>query len=237
MTFASFRVLPATIMVTTALLGLKTFELVRAATPAAAIGAVPAAQAQAPEQASGAAGTQTSEAMPGAPAVPGSRPAPGAPAVPGSPALPSATANAPAGPPVSSSEKALLQDLRQRRLGLDKREESIAARESVLAAAEHKLDQRVAELQALQQHLEALNAARKQRDDASWQGLVKMYADMKPRDAAKIFDDLDMSVLLEVVDRMNERKAAAIFAAMQPDRARDVTARLAAMRLKQNSGS
>jgi flagellar motility protein MotE (MotC chaperone) len=64
---------------------------------------------------------------------------------------------------------------------------------------------------------------------------VKLYASMKPRDAAKIFDDLDTPVLLEVVDRMNERKAAPILAAMQPDRAREVTEKLAATRLKRTT--
>ena len=53
---------------------------------------------------------------------------------------------------------------------------------------------------------------------------------MKPRDAATIFNDLDMPVLLQVVDRMKEAKAAPVLAAMQPDKARDVTAQLARMR-------
>jgi flagellar motility protein MotE (MotC chaperone) len=148
--------------------------------------------------------------------------------------LPSVQSAAPA-PTVTDGEKKVLQELRQRRQELDAREQAVMAREAVLAAAEHKLDQRVAELQALQQHLEALEAARQQRQDASWQGLVKLYASMKPRDAAKIFDDLDTPVLLEVVDRMNERKAAPILAAMQPDRAREVTEKLAAMRLKRTT--
>ena len=87
---------------------------------------------------------------------------------------------------------------------------------------------RVDELQALQKRLEALEAARKQREDASWHGLVKLYEAMKPRDAATIFNDLDMPVLLQVVDRMKEAKAAPVLAAMQPDKARDLTAKLAA---------
>ena len=63
-------------------------------------------------------------------------------------------------------------------------------REAVLAAAEQKLAARVAELRSLQKKLEALDAARKQKDNAGWQGLVKMYEAMKPRDAATIFNDL-----------------------------------------------
>ena len=100
----------------------------------------------------------------------------------------------------------------------------------MLAAAEQKLSARVEELQALQKRLEVLEAVRQKHDDASWQGLVKMYEAMKPRDAATIFNELQMSVLLQVLDRMKDAKAALIVAAMNPDKARDVTTELAKLR-------
>ena len=218
------RLLPATTVAIAALLGMKGLELVRAATPADALGQTPARAAAA----SPAASSATAPAAPPAGGVRTSAP------TQIQPASPSASAT----PAITDGEKTVLQELRQRSRELDAREQAVTAREAVLAAAEHKLDQRVAELQALQKNLEALEAARQQRQDASWQGLVKLYASMKPRDAATIFNDLDTPVLLEVVDRMNERKAAAILAAMQPDRAREVTEKLAAMRLKRdNAGS
>ncbi len=99
----------------------------------------------------------------------------------------------------------------------------MASREAVLAAAEKRLAGRVDELTALQVRLEALEKGRAARDEANWAGLVKLYEAMKPRDAAAIFNDLEMPVLLQVVDRMKETKAAAVLAAMQPDRARQVT--------------
>ena len=132
--------------------------------------------------------------------------------------------------PVSESERALLQDLRQRHKELDARADAIAIRESVLTAAERKLAGRLIELQTLQKKLEGLDAAQKQKEEAGWQGLVKVYEDMKPKDAATIFNDLQMPVLLQVLDRMKEAKTAAIMAAMNPDKARDVTAELAQMR-------
>jgi flagellar motility protein MotE (MotC chaperone) len=132
---------------------------------------------------------------------------------------------------ISASEKALLQDLRQRRKELDAQADALKARETVLAAAEQKLSARVVELQALQKKLEALDAARKQNEEAGWQGLAKLYEAMKPRDAATIFNDLTMPVLLQVLDRMKDAKAAAVMAAMNPDKARDVTAELARLRL------
>ena len=99
-----------------------------------------------------------------------------------------------------------------------------------MAAAEHKLSARVGELQVLQKKLEGLDVAQKQKEDAGWQGLVKLYEAMKPKDAATIFNDLQMPVLLQVLDRMKDAKAAAVMAAMAPEKARDVTAELAQLR-------
>jgi flagellar motility protein MotE (MotC chaperone) len=133
-------------------------------------------------------------------------------------------------PPVSDSEKALLQELRQRRQDLDQRAAAVASGESVLTATEQKLAARVAELQALQKNLEGLDSAQKQKEDAGWQGLVKLYETMKAKDAAAIFNDMSMPVLTQIMDRMKDAKAASVMATMNPDKARDLTAELAQMR-------
>jgi flagellar motility protein MotE (MotC chaperone) len=129
--------------------------------------------------------------------------------------------------PAPDIERELLQELQRRRTQLDQRETAVEQREATLVAAEEKLNQRIHELQHLQQQLKATLMDRKQRTDAAWTSLVILYEAMKPRDAAAILNDLDMPVLVELTARMNERKAAAIMAAMQPDRARDLTAKLA----------
>lgn len=60
--------------------------------------------------------------------------------------------------------------------------------------------------------------------------MVKTYEAMRPRDAATILNELDTPVLLQVLDRMKEAKAALVLAAMQPDRARAATTGLAEVR-------
>ena len=50
---------------------------------------------------------------------------------------------------------------------------------------------------------------------------------MKPKDAAKIFDELQMSVMILVAQQMKENKLAAIVAEMKPEKARDLTMALA----------
>ena len=137
--------------------------------------------------------------------------------------------------PVSAAEKALLLDLRARRQELDAREAALALRETVLAATEKRLAARADELMTLQTKLEALEKARRDRNESNWGELVKVYEGMKPKDAATIFNDLDLAVLLPVLDRMKAAKTAIVLAAMQPDRARLATTRLAEMRNKANA--
>ncbi len=157
-----------------------------------------------------------------------------APRVPDQPATPVATPDPAAEPAVGPAERALLTDLRRRRGELDAREAALVTRESLAGAAEKRLATRVDQLDSLQRRLEALGGGQRDRDEAGWVKLVHVYETMKPKDAAVIFDDLDMPVLLQVMDRMREPKAAAVLAAMQPERARLLTTELAQLRLKAN---
>lgn len=141
-----------------------------------------------------------------------------------------------ASPTISAAERQLLEDLRARRLTLDAREQEIAQREAVLSAAERRLSQRVEELTAMQTRLEALDRAAREREEANWVNLVRIYENMRPRDAARIFNELEMSVLLEVVARMKQRTVAPILAGMEPDRAQRVTTELAGRQGRRTGG-
>ena len=155
---------------------------------------------------------------------------------PASPAPPKpAVAAAPAEPPVSEAERAVLQELRARRSQLDVRASAADERDALLAAAERRLTERMDQLKALQTKLEQLESGRRERDEANWRGLVKTYETMRPRDAAAILNDLDSPVLMQVLDRMKEAKAAPILAAMLPERARAATAQLAEWRTRNSA--
>lgn len=131
---------------------------------------------------------------------------------------------------VSPAELSVLSDLKARKTVLDRREATLAAREAALTAAEKQVSARMAELTSLRKHIEGETATRQQAESARTMRLVALYEAMKPADAAAIFNELDRNVLLEVLGAMNVRRAAAIMAAMTPQRARLVTAELAAVR-------
>ncbi len=150
------------------------------------------------------------------------------------PAPTPAATPAPAPPDANAeAERALLESLRARRQDIDRRAEELAQRELLIQAAERRVQQRVDEMRALQTRLEAETRARDQREEAGIRQLVRVYEAMRPRDAAAILDELEMPVLLQVIDRMRDAKAAPVLAAMRPDRARAVTAELSRLRGRQ----
>jgi len=228
MSLPRLRLLPATIAAMSLLLVVKTISFARDAAGQPAVPAAPAASEPSPEA--------KAEAPPTAPAAsPPAQTAMKAAQAQPAPGQPPPVVNAVPAPdprPVSAAERSLLLDLRKRRDALEARAAMLDQREAVQAAAEAKLNARLDQLATLQARLEALEAGRQQHASENWSGLVHVYEDMKPRDAATIFDALDMQVLLQVLDRMQDRKAAPILAAMQPDRARLATQLLAEMRLR-----
>jgi len=128
--------------------------------------------------------------------------------------------------PEAVAERVLLENLRARRLELERQAEELAQRELLLSAAERRVAERVNELRSLQSGLEGEVRARDEREEARIRQLVRVYEAMRPRDAAAILDDLDMPILLQVIERMREAKASPVLAAMRPERARAATAEL-----------
>ena len=131
---------------------------------------------------------------------------------------------------LTPSEIDVLQQLSQRRAALDRRANELDQRDVVLQAAEKRIDEKIAKLEELQKGIARDVQKRSAEDDARLQSLVKIYEAMKPKDAAQIFEQLDMPVLLSVLQRMKELKTSAILAAMDPMKAKAVTTALAAKR-------
>lgn len=123
----------------------------------------------------------------------------------------------------TASELDLLQRLSERREQIDAQETEIATREAMLRAAETRIDGKISELQQLEQTLSELVAEADAQQQAKIDQLVRIYGAMKPKDAARIFNDLDMPILITVVEMMRENKVAPILAQMDAMKATAVT--------------
>ena len=212
------RLMPVALVATLGLLGVKLGDvwlaLAQPVTPAQAQSAAPPPPAAA-------------TASPAPAAAPGAATAP-------SPA-PAASAKPAALDPLSMSpaEVELLQKLSERRADLDKRAAELSQREVLLQATEKRIDDKIAKLASLEKAIGGIVDKHSEEDDARLKSLVKIYETMKPVDAARIFSQLDMPVLLGVLEHMKERNAAPILAAMDPSKAKAVTLALAERRDQQ----
>ncbi len=130
----------------------------------------------------------------------------------------------------TQAEVDLLQKLAERREEIEARARELDVRENLLKAAEGRIDKKVQSLKALQRTIEDKLVKYDEEQDAKLNNLVKIYENMKPKDAGRIFEELEMDVLLEVAEKMNKRRLAPILAKMAPKKARDVTEELFRLR-------
>jgi flagellar motility protein MotE (MotC chaperone) len=127
------------------------------------------------------------------------------------------------------SEQQLLERLAERRTALEKYEQDLALRASIVDAAEKRIEERAATLEALEAQISALVDQRTEMESGQFAGIVAMYETMKPKDAALIFNNLDMDVLLRVAKTMSPRKMAPILAEMDRARAQELTVKMASL--------
>jgi len=128
---------------------------------------------------------------------------------------------------VSPSERAVLERLQERRQELETRAREVDIRESLLKAAEKRIENKVDEMKGVETRISAAAQQKEEADNARFKSLVIMYENMKPKDAGRIFDRLDMSVLIEVASRIKPQKMSDILAQMSAEAAEKLTVELA----------
>jgi flagellar motility protein MotE (MotC chaperone) len=131
------------------------------------------------------------------------------------------------GQAVSPSERAILERLQSRRQELEARAREIDIRESLLKAAEKRVESRVEELKGIESRITTATQQKSDADAARFKGIVTMYEAMKPKDAAKVFDRLEMPVLIEIATQIAPRKMSDILGLMATDAAERLTVEMA----------
>jgi flagellar motility protein MotE (MotC chaperone) len=128
---------------------------------------------------------------------------------------------------VSPSERAILERLQARRQEIETRAREIDIRESLLKSAEKRIESRVEELKATEARITTATGQKAETEAARMKGLITTYEGMKPKDAAKVFDRLEMSVLFEIASQIAPRKMSDILGLMTPEAAERLTVEMA----------
>ena len=127
----------------------------------------------------------------------------------------------------SAGERAILERLQDRRQELDTRGRELEMRENLLKATEKRLEAKVAELKDVEARVNSAMGNRDQADAQRFKNIVAMYENMKAKEAARIFERLDLKILVDVATQIKPAKMSEILAQMPPEAAERLTVELA----------
>lgn len=127
----------------------------------------------------------------------------------------------------SPEEVKVLESLSHRREQLQQRDDEISVKERLLKATEQRVENKINALHDLMAQAQKVLNEYNQKQKQEISTLVKIYENMKPKDAARIFDELQMPILVDICSEMKGSKLAPILALMDPNHAKDLTIELA----------
>ena len=123
----------------------------------------------------------------------------------------------------SQTEIAILQELAARREALDIRSKEIDKKAVQLKVTEEEINKKLSQLQAYEKKLRTLMQQYSAKEKERLNSLVKLYASMKPRDAARILNTLDLEVSTALVKEMKPSASSAILSQMEASKAKAIT--------------
>lgn len=136
---------------------------------------------------------------------------------------PPATADASKNANFTQSEIMILQELAERREALDLRSREIDKKAVQLKVAENEIDKKLKQLQDYENKLRGLIKEYNAKEKEKINSLVKLYSTMKPKDAARIFNTLDLEITVSLLNEMKPSVSSAILSQMQADKAKAIT--------------
>ena len=121
----------------------------------------------------------------------------------------------------------LLAALKERESQLDARAAEIADRERLLQVAEAKYKEQLEALRTAEERLAATLAVADEAAEQDIERLTAGYANMNPKNAARIFESMDVTFAAGFLARMRKDTAAKIMGGMSAERAYAISAVIA----------
>jgi len=120
-----------------------------------------------------------------------------------------------------------LVKLVDRKKELDAREEELSRMEAELTQQKEDLQKKIAELERMRASISSILEEKVKADDQKIETLVQFYSNMKPPQAAKIFETLDEDLAVQIIGRMKKKNAADVLNLMKPEKAQLFTEKYA----------
>ncbi len=121
----------------------------------------------------------------------------------------------------------LLRALNEREAHVNKREHEIAMRMKTLSVAEQEIERRLKALKDAEERLRATMSLAQSAAEDDITRLTDVYANMKPKPAAALFEEMDPEFSAGFLARMRPDTAAGIMAGLSPSAAYTISVVLA----------
>ncbi|MGC8490331.1 MAG: MotE family protein [Syntrophobacteraceae bacterium] len=118
---------------------------------------------------------------------------------------------------------ASLSALQQKENRIQLEEEKLRAEKQQLLALKKEVETKVNALLVLQKQVLSAQSREKSAKNSQLQGLARIYGTMKPKQAAKLMESLDDSLVKSIISTMPPDKAASILALMDVKKAAKIS--------------
>lgn len=122
-------------------------------------------------------------------------------------------------PSSGSFEFDFVKDFKERKKSLDQKEEELKSWETEIQNQKADLDTKIKEIQTIRKEISAQLEERVKADQAKIDTLVQVYTQMKASQAAKVFENLDEDLAVDILTKMKKKNAADILNLLKADRA------------------
>lgn len=133
-------------------------------------------------------------------------------------------------PRVKTAAQDIMGDIKSHQPQIESQNKVYEAQQENLETERRALDQQIQNLKNSEADLDAKRTEQKKAFETEVDRLARVYEQMPPKDAAVVFNILDMHVMVPVALHMNPRKASAIIGNMYPDRANILSQYMAGIR-------
>ncbi len=121
--------------------------------------------------------------------------------------------------------------LAERKKQLDAREEELNKYAAEMTKQREDIESKLKKLEETRLKISTALEDRIKVDDSKVDTLVQMYTNMKPQQAAKVFESLDEDLVIEILSRMKKKNAADILNLVKPEKAQVLAERYAGYRV------
>lgn len=121
--------------------------------------------------------------------------------------------------------------LSERKKQLDAREEELNRYANEIAKQKEEIEAKLKKLEETRTKISTALEDKIKADDGKVDNLVQMYSNMKPQQAAKVFENLDEDLVIEILSRMKKKNAADILNLVKPEKAQVLAERYAGYRV------